>query len=58
MKRLLLVLLVLGLFVSSAFAYGYLTNSWVDGWTKYCKYSDGTVIAISYTAQCPIDTSN
>jgi hypothetical protein len=40
-------------FSASALAYGVLESEWDDGFKRYCKYSDGKVIAISFTSICP-----
>ena len=51
MKKFLLVFLLLG-FSTFAFA-GVLMQQWTEGNKKYCKYSDGSIITVSYTSICP-----
>ena len=38
--------------VSSAAVAGVLTSQWTEGTKRFCKYSDGKVITISYGATC------
>jgi hypothetical protein len=49
-------LLLVGLFAfsSSTLAYGVLESEWDDGYKRFCKYSDGKVIAINFTSNCPM----
>jgi hypothetical protein len=39
-------------FSSAAFA-GVLMSQWTEGTTRFCKYSDGEVIAVSFGSICP-----
>lgn len=47
-----LALLTVLAFATPAFA-GVLMQEWTEGTTRYCKYSDGEVIAISFGSTCP-----
>jgi len=40
------------LFTTSVFA-GTLMSEWTEGTSRYCKYSDGDVIEISFGSTCP-----
>ena len=42
----------LALLTFSAFA-GVLMSQWTEGTSRYCKYSDGEVIKISFGSTCP-----
>ena len=42
---------VLVLIASTAFA-GVLMAQWTEGTSRFCKYSDGQVIEISYGSTC------
>ena len=37
---------------SSAFA-GVLMSQWTEGTSRFCKYSDGEVITVSFGSTCP-----
>jgi len=41
----------LALLSSAAFA-GVLMSQWTEGTSRYCKYSDGEVIEISFGSTC------
>lgn len=52
-KKLILgVILSVALFASLAIA-STLMGQWTEGTSRYCKYSDGTVIEISFGSTCP-----
>ena len=38
---------------SASSVAGVLMSQWTEGTKRYCKYSDGTVIEISYGSTCP-----
>lgn len=38
---------------STAVVAGVLMNEWTEGTSRFCKYSDGEVIEISYGSTCP-----
>lgn len=38
--------------VSSAAVAGVLESQWTEGTKRFCKYSDGVVVTISYGAAC------
>lgn len=54
MKKICLTIMTIALlaFATSAFA-GVLMQQWTEGTTRYCQYSDGEVIAISFGSTCP-----
>lgn len=56
MKTLILVGLGLLMSSSSAFAFGVNNGSKIDGFDKYCFYSDGGALTVGSTDLCP--TSN
>lgn len=39
--------------VSSLAVAGVLMSQWAEGTNRYCKYSDGEVIQISFGSTCP-----
>jgi hypothetical protein len=47
------VTLCLFVFSSSLAFAGVLQQEWTEGTKRYCKYSNGEVIAISYGSTCP-----
>lgn len=52
-KRLILgAILSVALFASIAIA-STLMGQWTEGTSRYCEYSDGTVIEISFGSTCP-----
>lgn len=52
------VSILLVLLVSSvALGWGSLKSEKVDGFSKYCTYSDGGVLTVGSTDLCPIDNS-
>lgn len=50
MKSLLIVLLLI---VAGTSYAGVLMQEWTEGNVRYCKYSDGTVLSISFSSTCP-----
>ena len=38
--------------ISSAVHAGVLMSQWTEGVTRFCKYSDGEVVAISFGSTC------
>jgi len=53
MKTKLKVLTLVSLLAWSALSLaGVLMGQWTDGTSRYCKYSDGTVIEISFGSTC------
>jgi len=45
-------ILALLLIASTAFA-SVLMSQWTEGTSRFCKYSDGDIIEISYGSTCP-----
>lgn len=39
-------------------AWGGLQSQKIDGFSRYCTYSDGGVLTVGSTELCPIDNSN
>ncbi|UUA74677.1 hypothetical protein [Cellvibrio sp. QJXJ] len=39
--------------LSSAVLAGVLMSQWTEGTSRFCKYSDGEVIKISFGETCP-----
>ena len=60
MKNILpaICLLLTGLIISDAYAWGSLQSQSIDGFSRYCTYSDGGVLTVGSTELCPIDNSN
>lgn len=54
MKKVMMMIAVLMTMSSMAFAYGTLQGSWLDGASKKCKYSDGSVLTVGMSETCPI----
>ncbi len=53
MKRLLFII-VLSILLTYSFAFaGVLLSEWTDAMNRYCKYSDGTIITLSFGSTCP-----
>ena len=46
------ILVCLFLMISSIAFAGVLMSQWTDGTSRFCKYSDGEVIEISYGSTC------
>ena len=40
------------LFLSSTALAGVLVQQWTEGTSRFCKYSDGTVLEISFGSTC------
>jgi hypothetical protein len=54
MNKKLKISLVFSLAVLSFSAFaGVLMQQWTEGTSRFCKYSDGEVIEISYGSTCP-----
>ncbi len=51
-KIILFVIFSVALVATLAFA-STLMGQWTEGTSRYCKYSDGTVIEISFGSTCP-----
>jgi len=50
--RTITILLCSLLLISSIAFAGVLMSQWTDGTSRFCKYSDGTVIEISFGSTC------
>ncbi len=53
MKRLLLIIILNILLTYSSVFAGVLLSEWTGAMNRYCKYSDGTVITLSFGSTCP-----
>lgn len=55
MKALVMLAALVGVLVSggNAFALGGLQSQTVNGFSRYCKYSDGGVLTVGSTDLCP-----
>ena len=49
--KIFIVLVMVGW--ATACVAGVLMQSWTEGTSRYCKYSDGKVLKISYGTTCP-----
>ena len=49
--KIFIVLVMVGW--ATACVAGVLMQSWTEGTSRYCKYSDGKVLKISYGSTCP-----
>ncbi|MCJ2378200.1 hypothetical protein LNL84_15385 [Vibrio sp. ZSDZ34] len=54
MKKLTITTLAI-LLSTNAMAYGVLTNSWLDGVRKVCKYSDNSIVVVGMSEMCPLN---
>lgn len=52
-----LTLLVLSLLPAQAYAWGGLQSQTINGFSRYCTYSDGGVLTVGSTELCPINNS-
>jgi hypothetical protein len=50
--RVIVLSAIATIFTTTAFA-SVLMEEWTEGTKRYCKYSDGAVIEISATENCP-----
>lgn len=53
----LLVIFSFFAFVTNVYAWGGLQSQKIDGFSRYCTYSDGGVLTVANTELCPIDNS-
>lgn len=53
MKRLLFITVLNILLTYSSVFAGVLLSEWTEGINRYCKYSDGSVITLSFGSTCP-----
>ena len=53
MKRLLFIIVLNILLTYSSVFAGVLLSEWTDATNRYCKYSDGTVLTLSFFSTCP-----
>jgi hypothetical protein len=54
MKKITITTLAI-LLSTNAMAYGVLTNSWLDGVRKVCKYSDNSIVVVGMSEMCPLN---
>jgi hypothetical protein len=51
-KKIKVSLAMLLLFMASTAFAGVLMSQWTEGTSRFCKYSDGEVVEISYGSTC------
>ena len=51
-KKIIISLAFSLVFISSTVSAGVLMSQWTEGTSRFCKYSDGEVIEISFGSTC------
>ncbi len=51
-KKIKISLVMLLLFISSTAFASVLMSQWTEGTSRFCKYSDGEVVEISFGSTC------
>ena len=53
MSKIKISLIFIIFFIASTAFASVLMSQWTEGTSRFCKYSDGDVIEISYGSTCP-----